>query len=180
MFVEDLESDGGASLVQGVVGDVLGGGAVLGHVELLAVAPEGVRFLAVLGVVADEEVLVAHAERDDEPDGDEDDARHHHVPADDEERGHQLLAQLLPAHAAVERPLQVEHGQEVVAQRRLREAPGQKPPQKPRHCVRVEHAQRIIHPLQQLRPLVQHHHREPRHRARKHAHQDRRPPLHQP
>jgi hypothetical protein len=43
--------------------------------------------------------------------------------------------------------------------------------------VRVDDAQRVVHVLQQPRPLVQDHHRVPRDAAGQHAHHHGCPPL---
>nr|ACN27883.1 unknown [Zea mays] len=157
-----------------------GGGAwpVVGDVVELAVSPERVRLLAMDGVVADLELVLGHAQRDDGVDGDADDGGDGHVPSDDEERARQLLAELRAV--AVEGALGVGDRQEERAQGGVGEEPREQAAQEPRHAVRVDDAQRVVHVLQQPGPLVQDHHRVPRHAAGQHAHHHGRPPLHQP
>jgi hypothetical protein len=170
---------GGGAGAQAVVGVVVVRHAVLGDVVLLPVAPQCVRLLPVRGVVSHQQELLIHAQRHDEPDDVQNDARHHYVPADDEQRAGDLLAELpAPPFSAVESTLLVRHGQEEVAQMRLREQPRQHPAQGPRHCMSMKNAQRVVHPLQQRPALVHHHHGEPRNTPRANPHQNRRPALH--
>ena len=149
--------------------------AVLVGVELLAVAPQRVGLLAVHGVVADGQLVVGHAQRHHEAHHQAHQGGHHQVPGDDEERAAQLLPEL--DAAAVEGALGVADGQEQGAQRRVREEPRGDAAQDPGHGVGVEHAQGVVHLLEQAGALVHHHHREPRDAAREHTHQDRRPTL---
>ena len=78
-------------------------------VEFLAVAPERVRLLAVLGVVTDQQVLLGHAQRRNHTDGKHDERGGHDVPAYDEQRADDLLHHLHTALAAVEQPVGVRH-----------------------------------------------------------------------
>ena len=73
---------GAAVVVHGVEVELDSGGLAL--VEALAVAPERVRLLSVLGVVAHQEMLLRHAQRHDEADEEHDERGGHDVPADDE------------------------------------------------------------------------------------------------
>uniref|UniRef100_A0A8R7U016 Uncharacterized protein n=1 Tax=Triticum urartu TaxID=4572 RepID=A0A8R7U016_TRIUA len=176
----DVLGDAAGRPVARLVGLVVGVPPVLGRVVLLAVAPERVGLLAVHRVVADHELLLRHPQRHDEPDDEADDAGDHHVPSDDEERAHHLLQELhAAAAAAVEGAARVGHRHEHAAQRRLREEPRGHAAEEPRHGVGVEHAQRVVHALQQLGPLVHDHHGEPRDAAGEDPHHDRRPPLDQ-
>nr|CAB3504880.1 unnamed protein product [Digitaria exilis] len=148
-----------------------------GHVVELAVAPERVCLLAMDGVVADLELVLRHSQRDDEVYGDADDGGDDDVPSDDEERAGELLAELGAADAAVEGALGVGHGEEEVAKGGVREEPRQQAAQEPRHAVRVDHAQRVVHVFEEPRTLVQDHHRVPWDAAGEHAHHQRCPPL---
>ncbi|OAY82861.1 hypothetical protein ACMD2_06323 [Ananas comosus] len=152
---------------------------VPGRVVLLAVAPEGVGLLAVHGVVADGELVLGHAEREEQADDEADDGRHDDVPADDEQRARDLLEELHAADAAVEGAAGVGHGEEEVAEDGLGEEARGGAAEEAGHGVGVEDAERVVHLLQQTAALVDDHHREPRDAARQHAHHDRRPPLHQ-
>ena len=92
----------GATGAETMVGVIVIRDAVFGDIIFLAIAPERVSFFAVHSVVTDEQVLLRHAQRDDEPDDVEDEAGDDQVPADDEAGAHQLLSELRPSVAPVE------------------------------------------------------------------------------
>ncbi len=61
---------------------------MFGDVVFLAIAPESISFLSMHSVVTDDEILLRHAQGDDETDDVEDDAGDSQVPTDDEEGTH--------------------------------------------------------------------------------------------
>lgn len=153
---------------------------MLGGVVLLAVAPQRVRLLPVHGVVADGELLLGHPEGNHGADGEADEAGDHHVPADDEEGAGHLADELEAAAAAgVEGAAGVGDGEEEGAEDGLGEEARGGAAEESGDGVGVEDAQGVVHLLQEARPLVHHHHREPRDAAGEDAHHDRRPTLHQ-
>lgn len=157
-----------------------GVGAVLGDVVHLAVAPERVGLLAVDGVVADLELVVGHAERDEEVDGEADEGGDGDVPGDDEEATGDLLAELGAAGAAVEGAPGVGDGEEEVAEGGLGEEAGEEAAEEAGDAVGVEDAEGVVDALQDLGALVEDHHGVPRDAAGEHPHHQRRPPLHHP
>ncbi|TVU02375.1 hypothetical protein EJB05_52160, partial [Eragrostis curvula] len=148
------------------------------HVKPLAVTPERVRLLPVRRVVADLELFVGHAQRDEEADTEQDDRGDHDVPCDDEERAAELFAELSDA-AAVEgaarsRDVRVERG-EVRGGEEAREDAAEEPGD----GVRVEDGEGVVHLLEEVGLLVEDHHGHPRHAAGADAHQYGRPCVHQ-
>ncbi|TVU36694.1 hypothetical protein EJB05_18638, partial [Eragrostis curvula] len=148
------------------------------HVKPLAVTPERVRLLPVRRVVADLELFVGHAQRDEEADTEQDDRGDHDVPCDDEERAAELFAELSGA-AAVEgaarsRDVRVERG-EVRGGEEAREDAAEEPGD----GVRVEDGEGVVHLLEEVGLLVEDHHGDPRHAAGAYAHQYGRPCVHQ-
>lgn len=123
---------------------------MLGNVVFLAIAPQCISFLPMYFIITDDERVLRHSQGNDESDDVEDDACDCHIPADDEERTHQLLAQLPTADmATVEGSLLVAARDKVVGKSRLRKQTRQNPTQETSYGVSMENAERVVYLLQQ-------------------------------
>lgn len=112
-------------------------------------------------VVADLELVLGHAERDDEADGRADGGGDDGVPRDDEPGADDLLQELDAADAAVDAAARVGDGEEEGAQDGLGEEAGGGAAEEAGDGMGVEDAERVVDVLKEGPSAVHHHHGEP-------------------
>lgn len=123
---------------------------VLGRVVLLPITPESVGLLAVHGVVADDELLLGHPERNHSLYGKADDGGDGDVPAGDEQSADDLLEELDAAGVAVEATTGVGDGEEEGAEGGLGKEAGREAADESGDGVGVEDAEGIVDVLEEL------------------------------